>query len=291
MVEGMSDRPPIPLVTLALHYREFKSKRDRHGLQVGPYRSQAERVALAYTYLENPDLLVDMFVRSTEEFSSYENVDESFIGSKRSDPPAVSMVSEITSGPKAASYLARTLPGQTLEIEGANTYVYIDREIVPARTTAGRHARMANHFDDEGSTRSTGAMRADLLLRREPDGRPSIGEVKVSSAKGDDADPVYGLVQALALASQLASASQRTRLCRHYPKAGFAETGPLDVLILLFRIAESDRRKTHRERLVQLAAELCALLNQGLLRPHVERVALVNVKPQLDQLHFAAWLP
>lgn len=82
-------------------------------------------------------------------------------------------------GPTAATYLARALPERKLTIEGLGDYAYIDREIVPARTTAGRRATMANRFDDEARTRSTSAIKADLLLRSLPNGRPTIGEVKV----------------------------------------------------------------------------------------------------------------
>ena len=77
-------------------------------------------------------------------------------------------------------------------------------------------------------------MKADLLLRS-ADGKPTVGEVKVSTARGDDADPLYALVQALALAAQLTPASQRKRLRRQHEDAGFAQSGRLDVLIFLFR--------------------------------------------------------
>ena len=110
-------------------------------------------------------------------------------------------------------------------------------------------------------------MKADLLLGSLRGGRPAIGEVKVSTAKGDDADPVYALVQALAIASQLASTAQRSRLRRHYPGANFAQEGPLDVLVFLFLIAESKGKKTHRATLITLASERCTRLTTGLLRP------------------------
>jgi len=209
----VTERPLIPLVELVKHYREFKSRRDGNGVLVpGPYRAQEARVHLAQSYIEHPEELASKFFRSVKEFSSYENLAESLIGTKRTDPNDVTTIEQILSGPKAAAYLARTLPDRKLTIEGLGTYVYVDREIVPARTTAGKRATMANRFDDERKTRSTGAMKADLLLRSRPAGRPAIGEVKVSTAKGDDADPVYALVQALALASQLASTAQRSRL-------------------------------------------------------------------------------
>lgn len=294
MVDGMSERPPIPLVELVSHYREFKSKRDPSGRLVpGPYRSQAARVRLAKSYVDEPEQLVGRFFRSIEQFSSYRNVGESFIGTKRADSTEVATIEEIVNGPTAAAYLERRARKgkELISIEGLGDYSYVDRELVPARTTAGRRATMANRFDDEARTRSTSAMKADLLLRSLPTGRPTIGEVKVSTAKGDDADPVYALVQALALASQLVNANQRSRLRRHYAQENLAEAGALDVVVLLFLTAQSEGGRTHRANLVRLATELCAHLDEGLLLPHIDRVALVGVTPHHDQLRFAAWRP
>jgi len=288
----MSERPPIPLVELVSHYREFKSRRDPSGRLVpGPYRSQAAHVRLASSYLDDPEQLVGRFFRSIEQFSSYRNVGESFIGMKRADSTEVATIEQIVNGPTAAAYLERRARKgkELISIDGLGDYLYVDREVVPARTTAGRGATMANRFNDEARTRSTSAMKADLLLQSSPTARPTIGEVKISTAKGDDADPVYALVQALALASQLVNTNQRSRLRRHYPRGNLAEAGPLDVVVFLFLTAESEGGKTHRAELVRLGTALCRRLDAGLLRPHVERVALVGVTPHQDQLRFAAW--
>ena len=286
MVGGVTDRPLIPLVELVRHYREFKSRRVDGVLVPGTYRSQKARVQLAESYLENPSALTAKFFGSVDGFSSYANTAESFVGAKRTVPAEVATVHEITNGPKAAAYLARTLSNRKLMIPGLGTYSYVDREIVPARTTAGKLATMANRFDDEEASRSTRAMKADLLLRSLPDGRPTIGEVKVSSIKGDDADPFYGLVQALALASQLAGTQQRLRLRKHYQAAEFADKGSLDVLVLLFLIAEKPGKRTYRRQLIEVTDALCTHLDRGLLRPHVERVALVTVTPHNRRLQF-----
>lgn len=281
----MSERPPIPLVELVRHYREFKSKRDPASVLVhGPYHSQAARKKLterpAY-----PDELAGKLFRSVHEFSTYSNVGEPFIGSTRGDPTDVADIEQIVNGPKAAAYLAQP-PGRKLTIEGVGNYIYVDREVEPARTTSGPRATMANHFDD--GTPSTAAMSADLLLRSDPEGRPTIGEVKVSTAKGDDADPVYALVQALALAAQLAGGRQRERLRCWYPKDDFADKGPVDVLVFLFRMGEKVGPKTYWPDLVRLSGELCSRLDRQSLRPHVERVALIDVvvAPDRDRLRF-----
>lgn len=280
----MRERPPIPLVELVRHYREFKSKRDPTGhLLPGLYRSQGARKQLAGRP-DYPEELVGKFLRSVEAFSTYANVGEPFIGPNREDSTDVKSVDRIVNGPTAAAYLARVLPDRQLNIEGLGDYIYVDREVRPARSTAGPQATMANRFDD--GTRSTAAMSADLLLRSAPGGRPTIGEVKVSSAKGDDADPVYALVQALALVAQLAGANQRARLRHWYPEADFADEGPLDVLIFLFRMGQRPGRHTYRPDLARLAGDLCAWLDRDPLRPHVERVALVDVVPHRGRLRF-----
>jgi hypothetical protein len=283
MVDGMSEKPPIPLVDLVRHYRGFKSKRLADGRRNrGPYRSQIQRVELARQYIDDPQPLVELFARSVSAFALYANPNEKFVGDGRTDPPPVRDTKKIDTGPAAAAYL-RFLE-KTINIEGLGGYVYVDREVRPARTTSGPDAGMANRFDDEARTRSTSAMSADLLLRSLPNGRPTVGEVKLSTADGDDADPFYALIQALALASQLVSASQRARLCRYYK--GFAEKGPLDVLVFLFLMGEYKGTRTYRKELVELAGELCRRLDHGRLHAQVERVALVQVTRRLDRLRF-----
>jgi hypothetical protein len=283
MVDDMSEKPPIPLVDLVAHYREFKSKRRADGKLIpGSYRSQKARIELAEQYKDHPEQLVELFARSVSAFDSYANPDEEFVGTTRVDPPKIKTLAEIETGPKAAAYLKYRNPN--ISIEGLGDYLYVDREVEPARTTI-KSATMANQYDDEARTRSTSAISADLLLRSLLDGRPTVGEVKLSTASGDDADPFYALIQALALASQLASANQRGRLRRYYE--GFAEDGPLDVLVFLFLMGEYQGKRTHRKELVDLASGLCQLLDRGLLHPNVERVALVRVTSERDRLRFS----
>lgn len=265
MVVGVTAKRPIPVVPLYTRYCEFK--------RGGPYSAQRARITLGERYAREPEQLAAEFVRSVEAFASYENPGEALVGRKRkvlvpADPAA------IKDGREAAAYLELTLPRCEARIADIGTYRYIAREIVPARTTV-KAPVMANSFDD--SRRSTRAMKADLLLCSEA-GRPTVGEVKVSTARGDDADPLYALVQALALAAQLTAASQRERLCRHYGNAGFAASGPLDVLIFLFRPVKL-ARATHRKRLTELAIDICSSLREsGALLPHVGELAVVEAR-------------
>jgi hypothetical protein len=251
-----------------LHYREFKT---------GRYRSQLPRRELA----EQPDyadLLTAMFFRSVEAFRPYTNIGERFIGGTRTERGEIASTDQIVSGPIAAAYLAQ-MP-QPIAIDGLGDYTYVDREVEPARTTSGPEATMANRYDNEDP--STRAISADLLLRSDPDGRPAVAEVKLSTASGDDSDPVLALVQALAAAAQLAGTAQRARLLRCYDSAGFASRGPLDVLVFHIRIGQRPGGKTHHPALIQAAAKLCNRLDRGLLRPHVDRVALIDALPVLQ---------
>jgi hypothetical protein len=283
MVERMTTKPLIPMVDLVRHYREFKSVRVDGRLEVGNYHSQESRLRLADRYLADPSTLISMFRESVSQFREYNNPDESFVGEKRSAPSTVSAVEQITTGPRAAAYLARSQ--RHLSIENLGEYEYVDREVVPARTTSKKAAAMANRFDDANLLRSTTAMKADILLRSLSGNRPTIGEVKVSSRGGDDADPVYGLVQSLALASQLVGNRQRVRLNKHYP-AVFAAESPVDIMILLFEMHES--AATNRKSLVLAARGLCQALSEGALLPHVGRVALVTATPNGGRLDFTA---
>ena len=113
-----------------------------------------------------PESSTAKFFRSVDAFNAYSNINESFIG-RRTDPAVVG-IDEITTGSKAAAYLQRTLPDRVLRVEGLGDYAYVDREIVPARTTSGKDATMANRFDDDRISRSTSAMKADLLLSSLP---------------------------------------------------------------------------------------------------------------------------
>jgi hypothetical protein len=263
VVVGLTPKRPIPIVPLYTRYCEFK--------RGGPYRAQKARIELGKQYLRAPEQLADEFARSVEAFAGYDNPDEALTGRKRkllddANPTA------IANGREAAAYFELTLPRHEVSIDGLDTYTYVGREIVPARTTI-KAPVMANVFDD--GRRSTAAMKADLLLCSTA-GKPTVGEVKVSTARGDDADPLYALVQALALAAQLTPASQRKRLRRQH--SGFAPSGPIDVLVFLFRpVALS--KATHRDTLTNLAINICRTLREtGTLRPHVEELAVVEAR-------------
>jgi hypothetical protein len=277
----MSGKPPIPLVELVAHYRQFSSKNDAAGAR-GRYRTQAARKELAEHYVANPSELPAMFERSTRTFATYSNIAESFVGNTRKEK-IVTRVDEITTGPKAAAYMARALHGRTFHIDDLGEYVYIDREVRPARTTSRPEATMANRYDSEAP--STTAISADLLLSAHPDRRPTVGEVKLSTANGDDADAFYALIQALAAAAQLVGARQRERLKRWYPAAEFAGSGPVDVLVFDFQLGRRAGNQTYRPELQALAGQICTHLDSSDV-VGLNRVALVAAVPDDRGLRF-----
>jgi hypothetical protein len=280
MVGRVSGKPPIPLVELVEHYRQFSSKRDASGAR-GRYRTQAARKELAEHYVANTAELAAMFERSVRTFATYSNIAESFTGTTRKEQ-TVTRIDEITTGPKAAAYMARALGGRTFRIDELGEYVYIDREVRPARTTSRPEATMANHFDC--GVRSTSAMSADLLLSARPERRPTVGEVKLSTASGDDADAFYALIQALAAAAQLVGENQRERLKRCYPGEDFG-SGPIDVLVFDLQLGRRLGNQTYRPELQEIAGQICTYLdNSDVLG--LDRVALVSVVPDARALRF-----
>ncbi|MEZ6088254.1 MAG: hypothetical protein R3C05_09570 [Pirellulaceae bacterium] len=83
-------------------------------------------------------------------------------------------------------------------------FVFVDRELVPARTTATLTSRTEIGRIEFGVS--------DWLLANAHDQLPIIAEVKVVRQES-----LYALVQLLMGAAELATLSQLTRLSRHYP--------------------------------------------------------------------------
>lgn len=222
--------PVTPLVTL---YRKLRGS------------PQAERYAIAIGLAANADRLARDISKSIQLFRSYENVGEAFCRphNKLSAPPA------IVNGRTLAAALAQ----QSWRPSGTQPLPFslIDYEVCPARTTA-KAPIMANAFDDGKSSRAT--MKIDLLLRHQ-DGTPIIGEAKVVTGKGFDTDPVLALIQALAGATQFASAKQRERLAQQYGKM-FKPTNKLDVAVIAYHPAKLPNA-TYQARF-EIAAQVLA---------------------------------
>jgi hypothetical protein len=107
------------------------------------------------------------------------------------------------------------------------SFYYLDREIVPTRAPGVRLA-------DERS--SAAGPRLDLLLANASEGRPIVGEVKLTNERGSpDKDSFFALIQALTAAAYLLPPSQMKRLRRplHDPEKKLSEkVNQLDVYLL-----------------------------------------------------------
>jgi hypothetical protein len=190
--------------------------------------SHEERLQLAGWLTAHPQIVCDSMTRSLAAFSKYDNTGADFWGKPH---PRLVRPTAVSDGRDLMAALTHAPPGGVWPLNGppSQSLRLIDYEIVVARTTQ----KAANHlavFKD--ARRSTSAMKLDALLRAE-DGTPVVGALKVGKEKGFDADPFYALIQALALASQLATPNQRQRLTRCYPSAEWAPGTDVDIAIVV----------------------------------------------------------
>lgn len=224
----MADRIPVtPMVDL---YRDLK--RD----------SQRERLRRAERMIANPADLAKRFARSVKRFEAFSS-DEAFYDTGRKRLPA--NPTRLGSTLEVASRLEGSRPRRVLGDDDLS-FVYVDRELVPARTKSGAV------FADGKSIRT--ALRLDLLLANKHDRLPIVAEVKVAM----DKDPFFALIQALTLAAQLVTPQQldRLRSGRNYGTKRLADRGQVDVYLLLatapaaatywFELREAARRLSSR---------------------------------------------
>ncbi|MBY0527983.1 MAG: hypothetical protein K2R98_31590 [Gemmataceae bacterium] len=228
----------------------------------------------------NPGVLAGIFQRSVERFHEYSNVDEPFYperpGRKELPDPAA-----IDSIGGTLSLTALLKAAGSAEVTGSPElgFTYIDRELVPARTTGN-----ATFENDERSIR---VRRLDWLLANSRDKLPIIAEVKV----GNDKNPFYALVQLLMYAAELATASQLARLRQHYPDrfaiplpkdSGAGSTGPvMDLYIVLSNYnPRSGVRQEILEGTSQLAQQL--VVERG-VSAYVRRIACLDATFSEDQ--------
>jgi hypothetical protein len=101
-------------------------------------------------------------------------------------------------------------------------------------------------------------MKADLLLVGD-DGAPIVGEVKAATGTRYDTDPMLALIQAVTLATQLATPAQRERLRATYATAAFTIKGELDVYVFLVKPA-LEAKATYQAALGSIALELARSL-------------------------------
>jgi hypothetical protein len=179
-------------------------------------KSRSGRLGVARALQGDPSELASLLTASVDKFAAYDN-DEAFYPMGRTYP--VEAGHELR---RTIDVARRLEAGSVWTVRGdrALDFVYVDRELVPARTTGGAI------FSPGGRPR------LDLLLENAHDRTPIIGELKI----GTDRDSFYALIQLLALASQLLTGSQRRRLHKWGRMRGawadLAEGSVLDLYVL-----------------------------------------------------------
>jgi hypothetical protein len=239
----------IPVTPLAQEYRRLLKL------------SQPQRLKRAEQLIRRPASLAKAFRDSRRQFTSFDHPDEDFY-----DPvPKRTKLPEKPKGLGSTVEVAARLSGGPKRVLGDDrlSFIYIDRELVPARTKSGAV------FADGKSIRS--GLRLDLLLANRHDGTPIIGEVKVAQ----DKDPFFALIQALTHAAYLSTPSQLKRLARVYSKKKIKVGKKLDVYLLL---AQAPAAATYWFELREAARRLAArLIDQKAMTDGVRRIAAVDL--------------
>lgn len=168
------------------------------------------------------DFLGELFCRSQTQVDAYDNRDEPFceIGNRGAS----------LATPAFANHFVDLIADGTVQFEGVGAFKFVDYEINPLRTTR-------SCWENGKSATSSGAGGMDMLVVTldEQQQFPAIAEIK---AKTETVGPTFALIQALAYAVELTTASQWIRLGRHYLEllgtvCNDVRTPQLDLLILL----------------------------------------------------------
>lgn len=204
------------------------------------------------------DQVARAFATSLEQLAPYDN-DEGF-----RHPETTALTAARTDDLRSTISVALRLRDERRRLEPAEgdgpSYRYVEREILPQRTTGGARFNDPRQELADGGAASS-AMRVDLLLEAD-DGAPAVGEIKI----GRDRDPICALVQVLAGACLLATPSQRERLDLHH---GLRTDGCLDAVILLIDFPDDPLMQRARDRAEELATALIADPRVG---DHVRRI-------------------
>ena len=218
-----------------------------------------------------PRRLAERFRTSVDQFSVYCNVEESFYPDDRPDVPQPADLQEIESTYALTGLLLHQC-SRIGEVVNAPelSFTYVDREIIPARTTGG-----AVYAD--GRPAVTGK-RLDWLLATRRDHHPIIAEVKV----GNDMNPFYALVQMLMYAAELVTLNQARRLIRCYEAlqiAGLDGLGDNDLpsVDLYLVLCDYNQRSPVRGELFEVTERLCeCLMEEPAATSHIRRIACLD---------------
>lgn len=198
-----------PLGELVQLYEEMGDKPPRGEKPA----TQAERLDQAAELAANPMAVAEMFQRDVDRFEPYDLPKEGFhSGAQDRDTKDFARSSKTRMVAEALMEIGEK--SVIVPEQDELSFTYVDREVVSARTPGGI---MRTISGDERSPKT--APQLDLLLAGK-DGLPIAAELKV----GDDRDPFYALIQALAHAAMLVTPNQLARLRHNYPGT-FAEEG------------------------------------------------------------------
>ena len=265
--------------------------------------SREKRLRRAREFVADPASLAELFWRSVLALGDYLPNQEGFYTSRphyavadKKPSSTTDLALRIRDGrglaPRAVGSgvtPAATVPGVTAVSADQLACEYLDRELVPTRTTGD-----ASH----GGT----AVRLDLLLRNVVDGVPIVAEIKRTADSHTDAhvtpstdkDPFAALIQALACTAQLATPMQYARLSRWgraQQRDAIDVPAPADLADLavplfdVYLILHNRPSGTHLHDLGVEAARLSeCLLAQPKVDRHVRRIACLITRLEDTEL-------
>lgn len=242
-------------------YEQAAAKLEEGAPPYKPGERADKQQLIAQTHLDDPSLIVNAFAQSVEQFERDYVVPPVPFNDGHGD------LSDWLERPLESNHavVARIIHHGATATGPLPDFEYLDREVAPGRAPGGV-------MPDGRSART--APRIDLLLMRtQPTPRvPIVCELKV---RGDQ-NAHYALIQALALAAQLAPAEQRKRLSElAYPDHSVAAEGGMEVWIAL--VAHNDRGK-QKQALSSIAKELAVkLIGFDAVNKHIAAIRCTDV--------------
>ena len=237
----------IPQTLLQTRYRELRKS------------SFEKRLELAEAHIDDSGRTLakefkDSLAETKEYFRDHDFSDEPLYPKPRLQQGPSGLKNSVTLG----RYLQRHRT-MRWKVAGDRSldFHYLDREIVATRAPGAR-------LDGGRSTRL--GPRVDLLLANAETGRPTLGEVKLTSSGSPDKDPYYAMIQALASAAYLLPHNQASRLALdpHDPEDRIRDLrGGIELYLLIGRPPKHSRywyrlRETTEQLALVLAPQIQA---------------------------------
>jgi hypothetical protein len=254
----MDELATTPLTEMLTEYRFVRRLR------------KEQRLAYADALVAVPGELADKLVRSVALFDLYENESQAF----NAQPPQFSEKHgvELVSGTDFAKRLLKT---GTCSVDGGDgklDFEYVSRELDCLRVAPGRP------LSDGASSKR--ALVLDLLLVNARDRVPIVAEVKLRK----DKDAAYALIQGLAAAAHLVTASQKRRLTNIFPQAEFSVMEPrLDVYVVSLEASERPLDVALRKAAMGISARLLERPDVSAL---IRRIAFLDARAEGARMSF-----